>query len=473
VRARALRSGRRGVFGAVKRRRALARARASRSTKLAAAGADRVVHLYDEAGERRDKFRTKAADSNASGAYLVRGLAFSPDSAKLAVAQSDSVVFVYRWGGEPRLGDSAGLRQGWWPGAAATGARRRGEGGVAPSRRATREPGGARRRGARPHRCTRRLGAGWDEKKSICNKFAQGAPVTCLAWPAERHGDVCFGLSDGKVKLGVLKTNKTYTLCTHPAGSPVAALAASPDGRALASGHADGSVYVFTFPEQQARRWRGGAQLGGSCRKTVVRTKPRGQLPRRRGIHPPVRACGGPLPPELARTALEGRLAAPSSRTTAARRVCWRGARASWRLARTAGCAAFTRCAVYGLAPACAQACRSVAKPILAASKRLPSPHVAQVVLYDPKSGREQQAFDYSGDDGARSFGCAAVNPAGDAMVVGGYNRLYVFAQDEAKGGWQAAEVKQARPRPTPQEPESPLGTGLQAAIACRRLHRP
>jgi hypothetical protein len=28
--------------------------------------------------------------------YLVRGMAFSPDSTKLAVAQSDNIVFVYR-----------------------------------------------------------------------------------------------------------------------------------------------------------------------------------------------------------------------------------------------------------------------------------------------------------------------------------------------------------------------------------------
>jgi intraflagellar transport protein 172 len=112
-------------------------------------------------------------------------------------------------------------------------------------------------RAARP--TTRRLGAGWDEKKSICNKFLQSSAVACLAWPAERHGDVCFGLADGKVKLGVLKTNKTYTLYAHPSGSPVAALAASPDGRALVSGHADGSLYQFTFPEQQVR---GGAARG-------------------------------------------------------------------------------------------------------------------------------------------------------------------------------------------------------------------
>lgn len=55
-----------------------------------------MVHLFDEGGEKRDKFKTKAADGNTTGAYLIRGLAFSPDSAKLAVAQSDNIVFVYR-----------------------------------------------------------------------------------------------------------------------------------------------------------------------------------------------------------------------------------------------------------------------------------------------------------------------------------------------------------------------------------------
>lgn len=67
------------------------------SLKLAAATADRVVHVFDENGDKKDKFKTKAADPNSSNAtYLVKGLAFSPDSTKLAVAQSDNIVFVYR-----------------------------------------------------------------------------------------------------------------------------------------------------------------------------------------------------------------------------------------------------------------------------------------------------------------------------------------------------------------------------------------
>ena len=34
--------------------------------------------------------------------YVVRGMAFSPDSTKLAVAQSDNIVFVYKLGSEWR-----------------------------------------------------------------------------------------------------------------------------------------------------------------------------------------------------------------------------------------------------------------------------------------------------------------------------------------------------------------------------------
>jgi intraflagellar transport protein 172 len=56
-----------------------------------------VVHLFDENGDKKDKFKTKAADPNGPGAYLVRGMAFSPDSTKLAIAQSDNIVFVYRF----------------------------------------------------------------------------------------------------------------------------------------------------------------------------------------------------------------------------------------------------------------------------------------------------------------------------------------------------------------------------------------
>ena len=66
------------------------------SGKLAAVTTDKVVHLFDDNGERRDKFKTKPAESGGPATYVVRAMAFSPDSTKLAIAQSDNIVFVYR-----------------------------------------------------------------------------------------------------------------------------------------------------------------------------------------------------------------------------------------------------------------------------------------------------------------------------------------------------------------------------------------
>jgi intraflagellar transport protein 172 len=108
---------------------------------------------------------------------------------------------------------------------------------------------------------TCRLGAAWDEKKSICNKFLQGSPVTSLAWPQDHHNEVVFGVAEGKVKLGMLKTNKTYTLYSHPDNSYVVSLAPSLDGSALLSGHLDGSVYKCTLPKQEGGQGPGSSKL--------------------------------------------------------------------------------------------------------------------------------------------------------------------------------------------------------------------
>jgi intraflagellar transport protein 172 len=152
---------------------------------LAIADHNRFVHLFDENGERRDKFATKAADPKAAKTYVIRGMQFSPDSTKLAIAQSDNIVFVYK------------------------------------------------------------LGLDWGDKKSICNKFQQTSTVTSLCWPNGRYTDLIFGVADGKVKMGFLKTNKSQTL--YSTDSYVVAIAASADGLGIVSGHLDGSVYRYFF----------------------------------------------------------------------------------------------------------------------------------------------------------------------------------------------------------------------------------
>ncbi len=80
---------------------------ASSGKKVAVAAADRVklffifqsVYLFDENGQKRDKFPTKPSDKGQKS-YLIRALEFSPDNSKIAVAQSDNIVFIYKIGTE-------------------------------------------------------------------------------------------------------------------------------------------------------------------------------------------------------------------------------------------------------------------------------------------------------------------------------------------------------------------------------------
>ena len=115
-------------------------------------------------------------DSQGAKTYMVTGMAWSPDSTMLAIAQSDNIVFVYK------------VRRGWW--------------------------------WLFPHHVHRpcfrsaQLGAEWGEKKSICNKFPQSHPVTCITWPSEHPTELVFGTAEGKMKIGQLKTNKSLTMYT-------------------------------------------------------------------------------------------------------------------------------------------------------------------------------------------------------------------------------------------------------------------
>ncbi|XP_062858050.1 intraflagellar transport protein 172 homolog isoform X2 [Trichomycterus rosablanca] len=155
--------------------------------KLAVCTVDRVVLLYDEQGERRDKFSTKPLDSKyGKKSYMVKAMAFSPDSTKIAIAQTDSVVFVYKIGEE------------------------------------------------------------WGEKKVICNKFLQTSAVTCLLWPAEHS--IVFGLADGKVRVANTKTNKSSSI--YGTESYVVSLTSNVSEKGILSGHADGAVVRYFFEDE-------------------------------------------------------------------------------------------------------------------------------------------------------------------------------------------------------------------------------
>ncbi|XP_059491021.1 intraflagellar transport protein 172 homolog [Neocloeon triangulifer] len=200
--------------------------------KLAACNSDRVILLFDDNGDKKDKFATKPADpKSGKSSYAVTGLAFSPDSTKIAVAQSDHMVYVYR------------------------------------------------------------IGEDWGEKKVICNKFSQSSAVTAIVWLSE--GFLVCGLYDGKVRECVLKANKARTL--YAGNSMVVALTPNTRGTGFLSGHIDGTIarYYMTedaFMEQQGRiaqhsvppyalAWPNtGHVIAAGCDKRIVVYEKEGQV---------------------------------------------------------------------------------------------------------------------------------------------------------------------------------------------------
>lgn len=210
-------------------------------------------------------------------------MAYSPDSTKLAIAQSDNIVFVYK------------------------------------------------------------LGTEWGERKSICNKFLQQSPITCLVWPLDRPNEVVFGLAEGRVRIGNCRSNKAATL--YSTESYVTSLSPSPDGSAIISGHNDGSIYCFCFQD---------GQYG-----------PAGQN----------KLCTHPVPPYA---------------------LAW----------GEAICAAGNDC---------------------------------KVSFYD-KDGTHIQNFDHSGQPHSKEFTVAAFNPSGESVVLGSFNRFFIYNLN--RGMWEEVGQK-------------------------------
>lgn len=200
--------------------------------KLAVATVDRIILLFDEHGERRDKFSTKASDpANGKNSYVIRSIYFSPDSSRLAVAQSDNIVYVYR------LGDL------------------------------------------------------WNDKKVICNKFPQPAVVMCMIWLS--GGLIIAGLEDGKVRALHCKNNKSSTL--YGTESMVVSLATNPRGTGFLSGHEDGSIIRFYIVDEPgepsgklvqhtvapyALAWLQGSIVAAGCDKKIHFYDQQGRLVR-------------------------------------------------------------------------------------------------------------------------------------------------------------------------------------------------
>uniref|UniRef100_A0A671NWY5 Intraflagellar transport protein 172 homolog n=1 Tax=Sinocyclocheilus anshuiensis TaxID=1608454 RepID=A0A671NWY5_9TELE len=159
---------------------------APNNTKFAVCTIDRVVILYDEQGEKKDRFTTKPADPKyGKKTYVVKSMAFSPDSTKIAVAQTDNIIYVYKIGEE-------------------------------------------------------------GDKKVICNKFIQTSAVTCLVWTSEHA--IIFGLAEGKVRQANTKTSKSSTI--YGTDSYVVSLTTNVSGKGILSGHADGTVVRYFVDDE-------------------------------------------------------------------------------------------------------------------------------------------------------------------------------------------------------------------------------
>ncbi len=116
---------------------------------------------------------------------MVREIAFSPDSTKLAVSQSDNIVFVYN------------------------------------------------------------LGSKWGDKKTICNKFEQNTQVTTMIWPLNKSNELYFGVAEGKIKAGILKSN--YAQILYSTETYVVSLCSSQCGKFLLSGHIDQTIWKYSL----------------------------------------------------------------------------------------------------------------------------------------------------------------------------------------------------------------------------------
>ena len=151
---------------------------------------DKKVILFDEQGNKKEAFSTKPFKTSKN--YGIKDLAFSADSTKLAIAQTDNIVFIYN------------------------------------------------------------LGSKWGDRKTICNKLEQEDKINCMIWPVTKPYEMYIGLINGKVKVGLLKSNSSTNL--YSGESLVVSLACSVDGKYLISGHLDGYIYKFNLENSNLQK---------------------------------------------------------------------------------------------------------------------------------------------------------------------------------------------------------------------------
>lgn len=66
-----------------------------------------------------------------------------------------------------------------------------------------------------------------------------------------------------------------------------------------------------------------------------------------------------------------------------------------------------------------------------------------QTVRFWNSEGREPRAFDYSSLNGVKEFTCAAFNPSGESIVLGNFNRYFIFAWHARNREWSEVAIKE------------------------------
>lgn len=73
-----------------------------------------------------------------------------------------------------------------------------------------------------------------------------------MTWPKDHPNQLIFGLADGKIRLGILKSNKSNVL--YSGDSYCVSLASARDGSSIISGHLDGSVFSYSMSNQSYKK---------------------------------------------------------------------------------------------------------------------------------------------------------------------------------------------------------------------------
>ena len=185
-----------------------------------------------------------------------------------------------------------------------------------------------------------KLGSNWGDRKSICNKFKASSSVTCMTWPKDYQSGIVFGLAEGHVKIGLLRSNKTGVL--YKTKSYVVSVASPKSGKSVISGHLDGSIYIYHIDIKKGQRL----------------TK-HSSIPYALGWGERIVAAGN-----------------------------------------------------------------------------------NGIVTYYDQQGNRLQNFDYSNDPKTKDFTLACPNPSGDTIVLGNFNRFFVYTYNRRTRMWEELAIK-------------------------------